>query len=127
MENQGHITGGSDMQDPKGIVGNVTINKETLTGWEMYPLNLNNLTGLEKPLIHSRSKAGDAFTPTFYSGLMYPTPDGSPKDTFIRFQNWHKVRRSLVKCLCCLTSCNRQEMMMSSLFHNPLRIDFSQV
>ncbi|KAL9966663.1 hypothetical protein ACROYT_G024774 [Oculina patagonica] len=89
VENQGHHTGGSDMQDPKGIVGNVTINKENLTGWEMYPLNLNNVTWA-KHLTHSRSKASDAFTPTFYSGLLYPTPDGIPKDTFIRFPNWHK-------------------------------------
>lgn len=96
VENQGHHTGSSDMQDPKGIVGNVTINKENLTDWEMYPLNLDNITGWEKPLIHSRSKAGDAFTPTFYSGFIYPTPDGIPQDTFIKFRNWHKVRRSLL-------------------------------
>ena len=95
VENQGHITGGSDMQDPKGIVGNVSINKENLTDWELYPLNLNNITGWEKPLTNSRSKAGDTFTPTFYSGLIFPTPDGVPKDTFIKFQNWHKVRQRL--------------------------------
>lgn len=90
VENQGHHTGSSDMQDPKGIVGNVTINKEILTSWEMYPLNLDNITGWEKPQIHSTSKVGDTFTPTFYSGLIFPTPDGIPKDTFIRFRNWHK-------------------------------------
>ena len=81
------------MQDLKGIVGNVTINKEILSSWEMYPLNLDNVnvTGWEKPRIHSTSKVGVAFTPTFYSGLIFPTPDGIPKDTFIRFRNWHKV------------------------------------
>lgn len=100
VENQGHHTGSSDMQDIKGIVGNVTINKEILTSWEMYPLNLDNITGWEKPRTHSTSKTDDAFTPTFYSGFIYPTPDGIPKDTFMRFRNWHKVE---MKFVCILT------------------------
>ena len=89
------------MQDIKGIVGNVTISKEILTSWEMYPLNLDNITGWEKPGTHSTSKAGDAFTPTFYSGFIYPTPDGIPKDTFMRFRNWRKVQ---MKFFCLVTN-----------------------
>ena len=103
VENQGHHTGSSEMQDPKGMVGNVTINKKILTSWEMYPLNLDNITGWERPRTHSTSKAGEAFTPTFYSGFIYPTPDGIPKDTFMRFRSWHKVQMSFVCILTNLT------------------------
>ena len=33
------------MQDPKGILGNVTINKEILVDWEMYTLHLQSSQG----------------------------------------------------------------------------------
>ena len=96
MENQGHITGGSDMQDPKGILGNVTINKETLISWEMYPLNFDNAEGWTKALqMHTTENPTEFFSdvPALYSGPFYTASDGIPGDTFLNFQNWHKVTR----------------------------------
>ena len=96
IENQGHITGGTDMQDPKGILGNVTINKEILVNWEMNPLNLDNaeewrgaiqthLNSVQDPLVFFSD------VPAFYSGSFYAESDGIQGDTFLKFQNWHKV------------------------------------
>ena len=103
VENQDHHTGKSGMQDLKGIVENVTIDKDIFTSWEMYPLNLDNITSWEKPRTHSTCKEGNVFTPTFYLGFIYPTPDGSPKDTFMRFRSWHKVQMKFVCVLLCLS------------------------
>ena len=35
VENQGRINYGSKMNDPKGIIQNVTLNKHLLVNWEM--------------------------------------------------------------------------------------------
>jgi len=94
VENQGHITGGSDMQDPKGILGNVTINSEILIHWEMYPLNLDSPDEWREALhSHSTGVPPSFFSdvPTFYSGTVYAAEsEGVPGDTFLKFQNWHK-------------------------------------
>ena len=95
VENQGHITGGSDMQDPKGILGNVTINKEVLIHWELYPLNLDSADEWRGALQNHRTGDPTAFfsdVPTFYSGSVHAASDGIQGDTFLKFQNWHKVK-----------------------------------
>ena len=82
------------MQDPKGILGNVTINKEILVDWEMYTMDLqgsqawseafkNGNTGTPSNLLSN--------VPTFYHGFFNISSDGNPGDTFLKFQNWHKV------------------------------------
>ena len=94
IENQGHVTGGTDMQDPKGILGNVTINKQILINWEMYPLNLDNPDEWRGAIQNHSNSVQDppvffSDVPAFYSGSVYAESNG---DTFLKFQNWHKVR-----------------------------------
>lgn len=73
------------MQDIKGIVGNVIINKEIFISWEMYLLNLDNIIGWEKLCIYFISKMGDVFMFIFYLGFIYFILDGILKDIFMRF------------------------------------------
>lgn len=73
------------MQDIKGIVGNVIINKEIFISWEMYLLNLDNIIGWEKLCIYFKSKMGDVFMFIFYLGFIYFVLDGILKDIFMKF------------------------------------------
>ena len=90
VENQGHIT--RACIDLKGIVGNVSINGAVLSDWQMFPLNLENIAGCGEDCVHGSSDPGKPFSPTFYRGRIPPSPGGIPNDTFLRFDNWHKVR-----------------------------------
>ena len=82
------------MQDPKGILGNVTINKEILVDWEMYTMDLQSSQGWSEAFKNDdtgipRNLLSDE--PTFYHGFFNISSDGNPGDTFLKFQNWHKV------------------------------------
>ena len=82
------------MQDPKGILGNVTINKEILVDWEMYTLDLQSSQGWSEAFKNDNTGTASNLlsdVPTFYHGFFSISPDGSPGDTFLKFQNWHKV------------------------------------
>ena len=92
----GRINHGPLLQDPKGIVGNVTLNKVVLSNWLIYPMDFDDITSLEdvkEPLHNDVGSVESTLIPTFYTGDIPPTPDGTPKDTFIGFPNWFKVRK----------------------------------
>jgi hypothetical protein len=54
------------LQDPyKGILGNVTLNGYVLQGWTMYPLPLDNISGV---LTTNSTKPSNVSTPVFFHG-----------------------------------------------------------
>ena len=78
----GRIYYGSALQDPKGIVGNVTLDKMVLSDWSIYPLDLDPVV---KGSVPSEFEVEDNIQiPSFYTGTIPPSPDGTPRDTFLK-------------------------------------------
>ena len=90
VENMGRINYGPHLQDPKGILGSVTLGEMTLENWHMFPLNLDNVVG--RSCTGSFSSGEDIIQPALYEGDIPPAPDGVPRDTFMRLKGWTKVR-----------------------------------
>ena len=93
VENTGRINAGLRMVDPKGIFGNVTLQKTPLLNWQIYPIDLNNLlSGPSNVAKNFPTKhiplSTNAFTPTFYHGVI-PNGNGS-FDTFLQLPGWSK-------------------------------------
>ena len=85
----GRINYGSALQDPKGIVGNVTLDKMVLSDWSIYPLDLDPVV---KESVPSEFEDEDNIQiPSFYTGTIPPSPDGTPRDTFLKLPGWFKV------------------------------------
>ncbi|KAL9966667.1 hypothetical protein ACROYT_G024779 [Oculina patagonica] len=91
VENMGRINYGPHLQDPKGILGDVTLNNEVLKHWMMYPLHFDEVVGDTKRL-HTAVNDHEASVqiPSFYTGHIPPAPDGIPKDTFLKLPGWFK-------------------------------------
>ncbi|XP_073236928.1 beta-galactosidase-like [Porites lutea] len=88
VENMGRINYGSALQDPKGIVGNVTLDKMVLSDWSIYPLDLDPVV---KESVPSEFEDEDNIQiPSFYTGTIPPSPDGTPRDTFLKLPGWFK-------------------------------------
>lgn len=100
VENMGRINYGPHLQDPKGILGDVTLNEVVLKNWMMYPLHLDLVVGVNyKKSSHATVNDDEASVqiPSFYTGNIPPAPDGIPKDTFLNLPGWFKVKRRLCK------------------------------
>ncbi|XP_048754699.2 beta-galactosidase-like isoform X2 [Ostrea edulis] len=91
VENMGHIGFGSEINNnTKGLIKNVTFGGSMLTGWQIYPLTVENfkptsLSGIyrDKPFTN-----GNLTTPSFYVGKLHvPT---TPTDTYLDMSNWGK-------------------------------------
>lgn len=93
VENMGRINYGSHLQDPKGIIGNVTLGNVVLSNWMIYPLDFDRVVGLTEPLPGDVNHEVNNQIPSFYSGTISPAPDGKPRDTFLKLPGWYKVRR----------------------------------
>ncbi|CAL8330253.1 unnamed protein product [Merluccius merluccius] len=99
VENMGRINYGRDINDFKGLVSNMTLGKDMLTGWTMYSLNIDEAVsqGLvqETQAPDSSQPAGKPASlslPTFYRGS-FLIPDGIPdlpQDTYVQFPGWRK-------------------------------------
>ncbi|KAK3752402.1 hypothetical protein QZH41_008606, partial [Actinostola sp. cb2023] len=93
IENMGHVNYGLYLFDPKGIIGNVSIDTVILTNWMMRPLNLSNILGSYYPYYQLKG-VSDGFdtpnAPTFFTGDIPPSTDGIAKDTYLRLKNWNK-------------------------------------
>ncbi|KAI9525376.1 Beta-galactosidase [Dissostichus eleginoides] len=95
VENMGRINYGRDINDFKGLVSNLTLGKDTLTGWTMYSLSIDEavsqgLLGETKPTVPSPPAA--LSLPTFYEGS-FVIPGGIPdlpQDTYIKLPKWRK-------------------------------------
>ena len=92
VENMGRCNGG--LAEPKGILGNATMNGSILMNWKMYPINLDNLfsDGFDFPLHPAESKNGlsnmdNSFAPSFFYGNF---SINSLHDTFLYLPGWSK-------------------------------------
>ncbi|XP_025094507.1 beta-galactosidase-like [Pomacea canaliculata] len=93
VENQGRIGYSSSINNnTKGIISNVTLNGEVLTGWEIYPIHFEYIVAVSKSLLRSRPKvSGNLKTPSIYKGKIniIDAPD-EPRDTFLDMRPWVK-------------------------------------
>jgi beta-galactosidase len=81
VENMGRINFGPMLvSDRKGIVGKVTLNGEELTGWEIFPLPLDDAS--QWPF-GAKAVAG----PALYRGTFQMA---APADTFLDMREWGK-------------------------------------
>jgi beta-galactosidase len=83
VENMGRVSFGPGLLDRKGILGGVTFADQFQFGWDIFPLPLNDLSGLQ-------------FTPRTVSDVRLPaffrtdfTVD-APADTFLALAGWTK-------------------------------------
>lgn len=81
VENMGRVNFGAAMLDRKGITGGVTINDQLQFGWDIYPLPLNDLSGL---------KFGAAQTGIFPAFFRAAFDVDDPADTFLALPGWTK-------------------------------------
>ncbi|RUS75852.1 hypothetical protein EGW08_016373 [Elysia chlorotica] len=100
VENMGRINYGSEiLNNTKGIVENVTLDGSVVTGWEIFPLYLENInpTVALKMAQHARqtkkttrktSADGLLLTPSIYVGSFEIS--GEPNDTFLDPTSWGK-------------------------------------
>lgn len=95
VENMGRINYGRGINDFKGLVSNLTLGADTLLGWTMYSLSIDDavnqgLLGDTKP---TAQPAPTTFSlPAFYGGS-FVIPDGIPdlpQDSYISLPQWRK-------------------------------------
>lgn len=76
----------------------MTLGKDTLTGWTMYSLSIDEavshgLLGEKKPTASDRPQPAGLSLPAFYGGS-FIIPDGIPdlpQDTYIKLPKWRKA------------------------------------
>ena len=83
VENMGRINYGVKLLDRKGLLEGVRLGQRFHFGWEMFPLTMEDLSGLVY-----RETDGDKRVPAFLRGTF--TVTGEPKDTFVRFDGFTK-------------------------------------
>ncbi|XP_034044705.1 beta-galactosidase [Thalassophryne amazonica] len=97
VENMGRINYGSQINDFKGLVSNLTLGTEMLTNWTVYSLSIDaavshNLFSATKPTLTNTHQPAPPSLPTFYKGT-FIIPDGIPdlpQDTYVKLPNWTK-------------------------------------
>ena len=92
VENMGRCNGG--LAEPKGILGNVTLNGTILVNWLVYPINLDNLFSdapdfRPHPIedMNGFLNKDNSFAPSFFYGEF---PVNSSYDTFLQLPGWSK-------------------------------------
>lgn len=99
VENMGRVNYGPHLQDPKGILGNVTLNGAVLRNWTIYPLHLDDFVGRKKSSLIKLKSKSSVQIPSFYHGNIPPAPEGIPMDTFLKLPGWFKVRYTVTYLL----------------------------
>ncbi|KAM3864817.1 beta-galactosidase [Diretmus argenteus] len=97
VENMGRINYGKNINDFKGLVSNLTLGKDLLTGWTVYSLSIDEAIGQGifeemEPAATDAPQSATLSPPAFYRGS-FIIPDGIPdlpQDTYIKFPNWRK-------------------------------------
>lgn len=83
VENLGRINYGHEMiYNRKGILGDVSFNGQTLTGWDMYSLPFK-----DTKWIHFKSNKNNIEAPVIYEGTFQLNKTG---DTFLDMRHWGK-------------------------------------
>jgi hypothetical protein len=89
IENQGRINYGH-MNDPKGLVDNVTIDGVILEDWTVFHLENPPFAYTE---LSNDMTAADNYVPTFFKGTVPSLPSGKAyQDTYLLLNGWTKVR-----------------------------------
>ena len=83
VENCGRVNYGPKLFDKKGIYGSIRHGNRFHFGWDMTSLPMENLSGLR--YTDDTNFRGQ---PTFLRGTL--TVDGTPADTFLRLDGFHK-------------------------------------
>ncbi len=84
IENLGRVNYGTTMSDNlKGLVNGARIGQQQIFGWTMYPLTMDDISGLKYT-----SVCADVDSPAFFKGGL--EIKDTPCDTFIRLDNFHK-------------------------------------
>lgn len=81
VENMGRVNYGPDMLDRKGITEGVRLHNQFLHGWEIFPLPLEDLSGL------SYGPVAATEHPAFYRAEF---EIDRPEDTFVAIDGWTK-------------------------------------
>jgi beta-galactosidase len=81
VENMGRINYGPELHDRKGITAGVLLGQQYLFNWTIFPLPLDDLSGLHF------SPAASTERPAFYRGRFVVT---APHDTFLTLDGWTK-------------------------------------
>uniref|UniRef100_UPI003AAD01B7 beta-galactosidase isoform X1 n=1 Tax=Centroberyx gerrardi TaxID=166262 RepID=UPI003AAD01B7 len=97
VENMGRVNYGKDINDFKGLVSNMTLGKDLLTGWTIYSLSIDEAIsqGVLEEMEPTATDAPQPVTlspPAFYKGS-FIIPDGIPdlpQDTYIKLPDWRK-------------------------------------
>ena len=91
IENQGRINYGH-MNDPKGLVNNVTIDGVILTNWTV--VHVKNLPNVYREIANDLTATNNEVA-AFFKGTVPPLPAGqAPQDTYLLLKGWAKVRVS---------------------------------
>jgi beta-galactosidase len=85
VENQGRVNYGQGIHDRKGLLGEVTLDGEPLSGWTSRPLPLDDLTGLN--FKESGEPAPAVVGPAFHRAEF---EIDEPADTFLALPGWTK-------------------------------------
>ncbi|OQV13473.1 Beta-galactosidase [Hypsibius exemplaris] len=89
VHNEGRITVGDMTDDAKGLGRIVTLQNETLTGWEHYPIRLPSYPVKDpRPLDLADTAVvtpSDWNVPSFFTGTFESRP---ARDVFLRMDNW---------------------------------------
>ncbi|CAN9510342.1 unnamed protein product [Ophioblennius macclurei] len=97
VENMGRINYGKNINDFKGLVSNLTLGNDLLTGWTMYSLSIDEvvsqgLLGEKEATLRDPPPPAGLSLPAFYGGS-FTIPDGIPdlpQDTYIKLPGWKK-------------------------------------
>ncbi|XP_062861639.1 beta-galactosidase-1-like protein [Trichomycterus rosablanca] len=89
VENMGRVNFGSNINDYKGILGNLILGNDVLSDWLIFPLDVDGVIakGLPQAGWHD-GKSEEETGPAFYSGTF--NSNGVSRDTFIKLNGWTK-------------------------------------
>lgn len=83
VENMGRVNFGPGLLDRKGLLGGLTFNDQYQSGWQIYPLPLDDLSKLQ----FSPGDGGSQACPTFYRAFFQVE---MPADTYLAMPGWSK-------------------------------------
>ncbi|KAK7465953.1 hypothetical protein BaRGS_00037491 [Batillaria attramentaria] len=98
VENRGRVGYSTAMNFMrKGLIYNVTLDGTIVTGWEIYPIHLENMKKMahfSSGRLNSKvkvSSSGDLMTPSIYTGkINIPKASDQPRDSFLDMRPWYK-------------------------------------
>ncbi|XP_054471231.1 beta-galactosidase-1-like protein [Anoplopoma fimbria] len=93
VENMGRVNFGSKINDFKGLLSNLILGKDVLTGWTIYPLDIDGAIAGGWPHSDSREsfpvpQKDPSVGPVLYMGTLQP--NGLAWDTFLKLNEWTK-------------------------------------